>query len=125
MPSLSYTFAEGIFVSFTFVLGVLRCPRDGGALSKRQLVGALANQHHAPVGTWDGTSDDEQVALGIGLNDLERLDRHALVAHTSRHARALQHAARCGARANGARRAGTVRLTMGTWTAAKAIARHD
>src|SRR5262249_6126747 len=94
-------------------------------LSKRQLVGALANQHHAPVGTWDGTSDDEQVALGIGLNDLERLDRHALVAHTSSHARTLQHASPRGSRADGARCAGTGGLTVGAWAAAEAMALHD
>src|SRR5262249_49414257 len=92
---------------------------------KRQLVGALAYQHYPPVGTWDGTTDDEQVALGIGLNDLERFDCHALVAHAPRHARALQHAAWRGSAAARARRAGAGGLAVGAWAAAEAMTLHD
>ena len=60
-----------------------------------------------PCGARNRAADQQQVALGVDLDDLQILDRAANHAHVTGHALALEHAARRLALADRAR--GSVR----------------
>src|SRR5690242_3304261 len=89
------------------------------------LRGALADHQQATIRAWHRSEHHEQVTLRIRLYHTQRLDRHALVAHAARHARALVDTAWRCAGANRARGAGAVGLTVRALAAAETVALHD
>ena len=62
-----------------------------------------------PFGPGDRAADQQQVALGVDLEDLEAALGDPLAAHPARHLHALEHAGGIGAGADRARRADVVR----------------
>src|SRR5919106_4208876 len=81
-------------------------------------LGRGTDQDEAAVRTGDRALDEQQTLLRVNGVDGQVLGGDALVAHATRHAEALEHAARGGAATDGAGRAV---LALGAVTGAEAL----
>src|SRR4051795_3758902 len=98
--------------SLTFF--VFAAPRIGASAIGTHL-------HHAVARARHGAAHEQQVVAGVHAHDLEALLGHALVAHLTRAADALEHARGIGGGADRARRAHVVRA-VGLGPAGEAVA---
>ena len=73
---------------------------------------------------WHGALDEYEVALGVGLDDLQLANGYPVVAHVPSHAHALEDLARRAARADGTRRAMPVGLAVRLGAAAEVVSLH-
>ena len=109
-----------------------------GALPARSLLGrrnglaaglalglhGQAHDHATALRTRDGAADQEQVALDVHFDDLQVFHGAAHHAHVTRHALALEHAARRLALADGARGTMRQRDTVGGMVAGEVVPLH-
>ena len=84
----------------------------------------VADDDDAAVGTRDRALDEQQVALGVGLDDLQVERGHLLVAHLAGHPHPLEHPAREGARTDRARRPVVLVVAVAGALALEVVALH-
>jgi hypothetical protein len=107
--------------------GMLTSPPNH-SLQRRGAVGVLhggADEHDPTVGTGDGAADQDEVALGVDLDDLEVLHGDALATHAAGHAHATEGASRRRAGADGARVTVLLLHTVAVAHAGEVVALHD
>ena len=85
----------------------------------------VAHEHDTAVRAGDGALDQQQVALGVGFDDLEVLRGDLLVTHVARHALALEHAGGERTRSDGARLAVALVVTVRRRLALEVVTLHD
>ena len=77
-----------------------------------------------PAGTGNRAADEQQVALGVALDDLQVERRRAHVSELAGHAHALEHARRRGAGTDRARRPVTLVIAVRRALAGEVVALH-
>ena len=82
---------------------------------------SVLNEHELPVGARHTSFDEQQIAFHVHLDHLYVLSGDTDAAHVAGHAFALEHSARRGACANGARGAMSVGLSVSLGPAAEAM----
>src|SRR6056297_2876751 len=88
------------------------------------LLDGVAHDDDAAGGAGNRALDEQHVALGVGLDDLEVLGGDLLVAHVARHPLALEHPRREGARADGAGLAVALVVTVRRRLAGEVVTLH-
>src|SRR3954468_24437598 len=102
--SLKISLGRSLFACFPSVVALM-APVDLGAAFSVVCASAIAaHLHRGVLAAGDGAPDQEQVALGVDLDDVGAALGHPARSHLSRHPHALEDAGGGGAR--GARAAG-------------------